>query len=126
MEQTTHKKSWTVIDQILKYLDEHPNASIKEIAESISKTQGNISTTMDKLLKRNLVKRVSFGHYISTHKNPAKNLRIDDNGTVTPLKYSTNSNEVLDLDIDTLRKMKAKYGKEVLMRKLRDAIELLE
>ena len=126
MEETMHDKSWTIIEKILTYLEKHPNASIKEIAKEMGKTQGNISTRIDKLLKRNIVKRVSFGRYISIRKHPLNNIFIDDKGNVVPKKNVIVKTGTEDFAMNEFIELKETYGRDKLLIILHKWIKILE
>jgi|GEM_PF-6241345 len=109
----------TVKDKILNFMSTKSSANTNDIVARLKVSRVHASVVLNQLLKMNKIRRIKTGVY-----------SINDNDVLSSHSiYGKNSNvstKIEDLDIETLLMLKNKYGKEQLVRKLKDAIKLLD
>lgn len=93
---------------ILNLLSEESSLSPKEIASKVNKSDGSVRVILNRLLKENKIRKVSFGCYESVNKRELKSVNKSVNESVNNL----GSVNIEELGIETKRKYYKGYQRE--------------
>ncbi len=116
---TNNNKAVTVKDRIIEFMRTNPTVKTQDIVDGVGISRIHASVILAQLVKENKIERIKTGVYsLEGETTVLTNLLTE--------KKSNSTELIEDLDMATLLRLKSKFGRATLIKKLKDSIKLLE